>query len=171
MAFFFLIGLFSQPDDPAQEPSQEEVSEVYTEPSAGEAGESSLQDQPTNLADSGDPRRTNPNGTEIYNSLTFEEKIPDFSGSWWLYEKDIRSGYFQINQSGSNFSFVYYLFDTKVGAGTGYFENNTLVTETFVLDESPGQYGFMFETQDGGQSWQGQTFANQEVSPAYLVKR
>jgi hypothetical protein len=96
--------------------------------------------------------------------------IPDFSGKWWLYENGIRSGYLQINQNGSDFSFTYYLFDIPVGSGTGYFQDNYLVSKTFIMPESPGNYGFNYITEDGGKTWLGQTFAGEITTESYLVK-
>ncbi|OYX24133.1 MAG: hypothetical protein B7Z16_01040 [Algoriphagus sp. 32-45-6] len=116
-----------------------------------------------------DPRVNNPNGNEIYNSLTFE-KIPEFSGKWWLYENDIRSGFFQIRQNGAEFTFDYYLFNVQVGKGNGYFDDGYLVTESFTMKDTPGNYGFSFISPDEGKTWKGEIYSDQQTSPAYLVK-
>jgi len=170
VVFFILIGIMSSRED-VIETYDNDTKNAFQEP-IQEKTES--ENNPNNangtLSQSGDPRNTNPSGTEIYNSLTFEDKIPDFSGKWWLYENGIRSGYFQISQSGSEFSFSYYLFDLPVGNGKGYYENNGIVTETFIMNDASGNYGFSFLTEDEGKTWIGQTYADQITSPSYLVK-
>ncbi len=172
VGFFILIGLMAPSEEVNQNYDDEPIA-AYQDPTQTQAETQnypSADDPSRNLSGSADPRTTNPSGTEIYNSLTLEDKIPDFSGKWWLYENGIRSGYFQFSQSGSEFAFTYYLFDVPVGSGTGYYEDKGIVSETFIMNDAPGNYGFAFLTEDAGKTWIGQTFANQMTSQSHLVK-
>lgn len=115
--------------------------------------------------------------SQIYKSLELREEntsspasIPVFAGKWWLREDGIRSGYFDIIQSGNEFSFKYYLFNVEVGRGAGRFEENMLFTTYFEMDENTGNYSFAFQTSNGGQTWEGQTQANQQISTATLSR-
>ena len=162
VAFFALIGLMNRPEDPTYEDQNTAQTEEQSDPPSS--------DRVGTISSEGDPRITNPEGNEIYNSLTFKKTAPNFAGKWWLYENGIRSGYFEINQSNDQFSFTYFLFDTPVGSGTGYFKDNYLISELFTLKDAQGDYGFKFQTPDDGKSWIGETYSNQVISQSYLVK-
>jgi hypothetical protein len=124
-----------------------------------------------------DIRQEDPKGSQIYKSLELSEEnnsatasIPNYAGKWWLREDGIRSGYFDIVQSGNEFSFKYYLFNVEVGRGNGRFEENILYTTYFEMDENTGNFSFTFQSLNGGQTWEGQTQANQQISNATLSR-
>ncbi|MDP2043213.1 MAG: toll/interleukin-1 receptor domain-containing protein [Algoriphagus sp.] len=124
-----------------------------------------------------DIRQVDPKGSQIYKSLELKEEnnsapayVPNYAGKWWLREDGIRSGYFDIVQSGNEFSFKYYLFNVEVGRGSGRFEENILYTTYFEMDENTGNFSFAFQSLNGGQTWEGQTQANQQISNATLSR-
>lgn len=124
-----------------------------------------------------DIRQVDPKGSQIYKSLELKEDnnsasayVPNYAGKWWLREDGIRSGYFDIVQSGNEFSFKYYLFNVEVGRGSGRFEENILYTTYFEMDENTGNFSFAFQSLNGGQTWEGQTQANQQISNATLSR-
>ena len=172
IGIFILLALIPSQEVPYDDPYYLEEDSTATDQPEESNEENSEISANGNLGtnSSVDPRVTNPDGNEIYNSLTFEAQVPEFEGKWWLYENGIRSGFFQIEQNGTEFSFGYYLFNVPVGSGKGHFENGYLVSDSFLMNDSPGTYGFSFFTQDDGTNWIGQTFANQQVSEAYLIK-
>lgn len=124
-----------------------------------------------------DIRQVDPKGSQIYKSLELKKEnnsasayVPNYAGKWWLREDGIRSGYFDIVQSGNEFSFKYYLFNVEVGRGSGRFEENILYTTYFEMDENTGNFSFAFQSLNGGQTWEGQTQANQQISNATLSR-
>lgn len=171
VGFLLLVGLCNPEEYPLEPaidyPTQEESNVVDPE--------NIIPDQESKPSNSGqgsqaDPRVVNPNGTEIYNSLTLKETPFEFGGKWWLYENDIRSGYFQIVQEGARFTFNYYLFNVHVGSGSGYFQDGYLISDKFIMKDNPETFGFSFYSEDQGKTWLGQTYSGQQTSPAYLVK-
>lgn len=126
--------------------------------------------QPSTSGGVVDIRKSNPEGREIYESLSLEEKIPEFSGKWWLRENGIRVGYFEIIQIDNEFSFIYYLFNKEVGRGTGRFDENILYSTYFEIDQSTDNVSFAFQIANDGQSWVGQTQTSQQISEATLSR-
>jgi len=123
------------------------------------------------------PQSENPNGNEIYDNLQLEEnydqptlEVFNYSGKWWLWENDIRSGYFLISQNGNYFQFDYYYFDQKVGNGTGEYDGTYIYTTEFDLFADDQVYAFSFGSYDQGKSWDGQTFVNGLPTLARLIK-
>jgi hypothetical protein len=127
-------------------------------------------DQPAAMSGAADPRVTNPGGNEIYNSLSLEEKTPEFSGKWWVREDGIRAGYFDIIQNGVEFSFTYYLFNVEIGRGRGRFENNRIYSTYFEVDNSNDKFSFDFQTSDAGKSWIGKTQSGAGTSNSTLSR-
>jgi hypothetical protein len=127
-------------------------------------------DQSGTLRGGGDIRKSNPEGNEIYNSLRLEEKIPVFSGKWWVREDGIRAGYFDVIQNGDEFSFTYYLFNVEMGRGLGRFENNSLYSTYFEMDNTTDKYSFSFQTSDGGKSWSGKTQSGAGIANSTLSR-
>jgi len=127
-------------------------------------------DQSGTMRGGGDPRQNNPEGNEIHNSLRLEEKIPEFSGKWWVREDGIRAGYFDIIQNANEFSFTYYLFNIEMGRGLGKFENNSIYSTYFEVDNNPDQFSFSFQTSDGGKSWSGKTQSGAGIANSTLSR-
>lgn len=94
----------------------------------------------------------------------------DYSGKWWLWENDVRSGYLLINQNGYDFTFEYYYFDAKVAEGKGVYDGTHLYSTSFLFYDSPGEYSFSFGSDDQGITWYGQTSANELVSESELTR-
>jgi hypothetical protein len=105
---------------------------------------------------------------ENYDQPTLE--VFNYSGKWWLWENDIRSGYFLISQNGNYFQFDYYYFDQKVGNGTGEYDGTYIYTTEFDLFADDQVYAFSFGSYDQGKSWDGQTFVNGLPTLARLIK-
>lgn len=124
-------------------------------------------------------REENPTGTELFESLQFDnDPAPnqpsqagfDYSGKWWLWEDGVRIGYILIKQNGNYFNFDYYYFDQKVGQGTGEYDGTYLYSTLFKIYDDPNNYGFSFGSLDGGISWLGQKFNNNSPADAELRK-
>jgi hypothetical protein len=124
-------------------------------------------------------REGNPTGTDIYDSFQLDsDPVPDqtspavfnYSGKWWLWQDGIRMGYFLIKQNGYYFNYDYYYFDEKTGYGTGEFDGSYLYSTSFIMYNDPNSnYGFNFESLDGGISWAGNTYYN--TAPTYTELR
>ncbi|MFN3998463.1 toll/interleukin-1 receptor domain-containing protein [Algoriphagus sp.] len=126
--------------------------------------------QPITSGGNVDSKKSNPEKTENKVPLRFEEKIPEFPGKWWVREDGIRAGYFDIIQNGTEFSFTYYIFNVEVGRGLGKFENNSIYSTYFEMDNNPDQFSFSFQTSDGGKSWNGKTQSSAGISNSTLSR-
>jgi hypothetical protein len=120
----------------------------------------------------------NPTGNEIYNRLQLEDRQDqpaavegfNYSGKWWVWENDIRVGYFMIAQNGNFFNFEYYYFDQKIADGTGEYDGTYLYSTNFNFYEDNQEYAFSFGSNDLGKSWMGQTYVNGQPTNARLIK-
>lgn len=94
----------------------------------------------------------------------------DYSGKWLLWQNGDRSGYFKINQNGHYFNFEFYYNNIKVGEGTGEFDGKEFYSTLFLMYNDNNIYNFSFGTNDGGESWEGATYANATFATAKLVR-
>lgn len=115
-----------------------------------------------------DQRTNNPDGNEIYNSLTLQD-APDFSGKWWIRLEGVRSGYFQITQKGTEFSFVSYYFDSPIGEGLGVYENGVLYSTKYT-ESGNSDNSFEFTYDQNSNQWVGKIISKAVASTATLSR-
>jgi hypothetical protein len=162
VVFFILINLINPPYDVNETSEDENISydstgvdlkdrEQYTDTGGDDPNQGNLPVYEEDL------RTTKPDGQEIYESLTFAESVPDFSGKWWLRENGLRMGYFIISQEGTDFTFDYYYFDQLSGRGYGSYvaSDKAIYSEEFALNDTRNPAQFAFVTTDNGSTWTG----------------
>lgn len=115
-----------------------------------------------------DQRTNNPDGNEIYNSLTLQD-VPDFSGKWWIRLEGVRSGYFQITQNGPEFSFISYYFDSPIGEGLGVFENGVLYSTSYT-ESGNSDNSFEFTYDQNSNQWVGKIISKAVANKATLSR-
>ena len=161
-----MIIIFSWPsDNQALEPSIDPDSDslaIYYLPDDEELS-------PDSKNPNGDENYINPQPENSYDQQTLD--LFNYSGKWWLWENEIRSGYLLISQNGNYFQFDYYYFDQKVGSGTGKYDGTYLFSTEFDLYSDNEKCSWYFESYDQGTSWDGQTYVNgTPITVARLIK-
>jgi hypothetical protein len=158
---FWLIGWLSDESSVIDD----EQNTVVVVPDNAEANPTMPQEQQQ-------AREANPIGNEIFESLQLKEPEQpadfDYSGKWWLFEDNVRKGYFMISQTGNYFDFEFYYFDQRIGHGKGEYDGVYLFSTTFIIDNDPNNYAFSFGSNDRGKNWVAQTFNNNTSANAEL---
>lgn len=115
-----------------------------------------------------DARENNPNGNEIYESLTLSEPntyssttqeteaIPDLNGYWILKDFQGNQSTLYFSQNGSEFEFVEYnILNVQIGQGRGQIVSSQLNSDYYnSLFEVNGS--ITMTTNNQGRSWEGQ---------------